>query len=259
MTAQFVISGTEIDLKVSVVEKKVDGIAFQVWPAALILSQYLAQSPDVVKGKTVLELGAGCGVCGMIAGMCGAVSVILTDCAETVSHLQENIAANVLSLPEGVVEATSLEWGESSELSADIVIVSDCLYWAHLHQRLLHTLRVCCDATATVVILAHHWRRVEAELPFFSGLETYFSIKMIWVQTAAADGEMLSHSEDWEHYIVSQAEADQVVLLQCSLREGHKSPSSPNNDHIEEDPEALLARIRLIEQDIASIEATEGG
>uniref|UniRef100_A0A7S1YYY1 Calmodulin-lysine N-methyltransferase n=1 Tax=Ditylum brightwellii TaxID=49249 RepID=A0A7S1YYY1_9STRA len=38
-----------------------------MWPSAVILSRWLATNPNVLNGKSVLELGAGCGLCGLVA------------------------------------------------------------------------------------------------------------------------------------------------------------------------------------------------
>ena len=46
------------------------GVGAKVWLAAEVLCQELSQQPwiDHIKGKDVLELGAGCGLCGFHAG-----------------------------------------------------------------------------------------------------------------------------------------------------------------------------------------------
>jgi len=36
------------------------GTAFNVWDGALLLARYLEKSPDIVRDKTMLELGSGC-------------------------------------------------------------------------------------------------------------------------------------------------------------------------------------------------------
>lgn len=48
-----------------------------VWCAALLMSAWLLQAPEVVKGLDVLELGSGLGLCGIVAGYL-AESVTLT-------------------------------------------------------------------------------------------------------------------------------------------------------------------------------------
>ncbi|KAI9021865.1 hypothetical protein DFJ74DRAFT_670762 [Hyaloraphidium curvatum] len=57
-----------------------DQVGLQVWGGAMLLSDYLLANPKLVAGKTVLELGSGTGVVGIVAAkLCGASRVFLTD------------------------------------------------------------------------------------------------------------------------------------------------------------------------------------
>jgi predicted nicotinamide N-methyase len=38
-----------------------------MWPSAVVLSQWLVTNPSVVRGQRVLEIGAGCGLTGLVA------------------------------------------------------------------------------------------------------------------------------------------------------------------------------------------------
>jgi predicted nicotinamide N-methyase len=59
------------------------------------------------QGKRVLELGAGCGACGIVAARCGARRVMLTDYLALLPLLRRNAAANGVG---GCCEAVELEW-----------------------------------------------------------------------------------------------------------------------------------------------------
>jgi len=50
-----------------------------IWYAAVGFSQYISLNPDVVKGKKILELGAGLGLPGIVASHLGAKSVTLSE------------------------------------------------------------------------------------------------------------------------------------------------------------------------------------
>jgi predicted nicotinamide N-methyase len=88
-----------------------------MWPSAVVLSQWLVTNPSVVLGKRVLEIGAGCGLTGLVAARlqkqyakeCSQSSdsmvqdgqmhrqqeIILSDFNTTVlQNLQRNIALN---------------------------------------------------------------------------------------------------------------------------------------------------------------------
>lgn len=42
-------------------------VGFVMWPSAVVLSRWLVSNPIELQGKTVLELGAGCGLTGLVA------------------------------------------------------------------------------------------------------------------------------------------------------------------------------------------------
>lgn len=72
-----------------------DGLGARVWVVAHTLCRELLKHPAVVAGKAVLEIGSGCGLCGILAAKLGAAQVVLTDHEEKVLHnLRDCVAAN---------------------------------------------------------------------------------------------------------------------------------------------------------------------
>ena len=55
------------------------GVGAKLWRAASMLSDVLFADPAFVRGQSVLELGAGVGLCGLLAAKLGARTVALTD------------------------------------------------------------------------------------------------------------------------------------------------------------------------------------
>mmetsp|Transcript_9308 Transcript_9308/g.22860 ORF Transcript_9308/g.22860 Transcript_9308/m.22860 type:complete len:460 (-) Transcript_9308:29-1408(-) len=109
-------------------------VGFVMWPSAVVLSRWLVSNPTALHGKTVLELGAGCGLTGLVAAkiiqnnkkqddntlnasdtrtststeLSNSSSVILTDFNEiVVRNLRGNIALNNL---DDVASAENLDF-----------------------------------------------------------------------------------------------------------------------------------------------------
>lgn len=94
-------------------------IPSKVWPASVILAQWLWNAPHSVAGKRVLELGAGMGLVGLAAGRCGAASVLLTDLdAKALQHARTNIRKNARGGGGHAcaAEAAHLDWARPPEL-----------------------------------------------------------------------------------------------------------------------------------------------
>ncbi|KAI9507651.1 nicotinamide N-methyltransferase [Russula earlei] len=64
-----------------------------LWNAARSLAVFLQRTPELYVGRTVLELGAGGGLPGLVASKCGARKVVLTDYPD--QALLDNLAHNV--------------------------------------------------------------------------------------------------------------------------------------------------------------------
>ena len=71
-----------------------DGGEFFIWPASLVLSNFLLKNPSIVRGKSVLELGASHGMASMTASSLGASFVVATDRQHVLPFLQSNLALN---------------------------------------------------------------------------------------------------------------------------------------------------------------------
>lgn len=66
-----------------------------LWQAAPRLAEYLETHPDACVGRSVLELGAGLGLCGIAAHYCGATTVVMTDGdTQALGRMRENVRHN---------------------------------------------------------------------------------------------------------------------------------------------------------------------
>ena len=112
-----------------------------VWPISASLCRFLHRHPLLVRGRSVLELGSGTGLVGLVAASLGA-QCVLTDSSEPSLVLcKHNAQLNQL---QHSLRVASLSWGDDdTELTAavpadaasaasracfDLVIGSDCAY-----------------------------------------------------------------------------------------------------------------------------------
>lgn len=105
-----------------------------VWAGAELLAEYLLQNRQLVKKKKCLEIGAGLGLCGIIAFHLGAYTVCLSDGDITVlDNLRFNIQ-NLCQEQEGIIHCPQLIWGQDlqefqNEYGVqDIIFATDCGY-----------------------------------------------------------------------------------------------------------------------------------
>ncbi|XP_021604820.1 protein N-lysine methyltransferase METTL21A [Manihot esculenta] len=91
-----------------------------VWPGAKLLNDYLSKNAEMLQGCSVLELGSGVGVTGILCGrFCR--QVVLTDHNdEVLKIIKKNIELHAPSVnPNSCaeLEAVKLEWGSSDQIN----------------------------------------------------------------------------------------------------------------------------------------------
>ena len=143
----------------------------RVWPGSALLAQALCDPhiiPDVnLDGATVLELGAGSGLVGIIAARLGAAHVTITDGDQTsVDLMKQNVTANGFtdvkgsSIGDVKIHVEHMLWGENSrqediegmaslpppsmtttQSKFSVVLAADVLYKKSLPPLFFHTLK----------------------------------------------------------------------------------------------------------------------
>ena len=105
-----------------------------LWESAIALAQHLTERPALVSGKSVLELGAGLGLTGVVAASLGA-TVTQTD------HDQQALAACARTAAlNGITNITSYssdwhDWHDSARY--DLILGADIAYDGDDHAALL--------------------------------------------------------------------------------------------------------------------------
>lgn len=222
LIADLTLSGSDIVIKLR--QRKRDGIAHQLWPAATFLTEFLVENPHLLRNSScsspnhVLELGAGIGATGLYLAKVGlADRVTLTDLAEAFDGLQTNIALNDLS---NRAYARRLCWGDDTDVLSifedsvigepTVAIAADVIYWEELFAPLLQTIRDLLLRKCPVII-AHvkRWKRDEKFLQMAKKMLRNVGEWTVLLETVdhspiPADDVSLSHQKEIDVLIKRQ-------------------------------------------------------
>ncbi|XP_034714958.1 protein-lysine methyltransferase METTL21D [Etheostoma cragini] len=162
-----------------------------VWDAAIVLAKYLetkqfydpSSGVNVWAGRSVVELGAGTGVVGLMAATLGAL-VTVTDLEDLQTLLMVNIQENQ-ALISGSVTAKVLKWGEDvSDFHPPphYVLMADCIYYEQSIVPLVESLKLL-SGPETCIICCYEQRtegvNPKVEMQFFELLEQSFNCEEI--------------------------------------------------------------------------------
>jgi predicted nicotinamide N-methyase len=107
------------------------------WAGGQALARYVLDHPDLVRGKRVLDIGAGSGLVGLAAAQAGAVSVVAADIdAFACAAIRLNAAANdcEITVTQDDLIGAAGAW--------DVILVGDLFYERPLAERLLAWLKM---------------------------------------------------------------------------------------------------------------------
>lgn len=153
----------------------------KVWEASFLLAYLVGKQPVNPQGR-MLELGAGIGIVGVYAALCGH-RVTITDFNEdALLFARANALLNGLS--DEIVR--KLDWNDPSETDQyDTIVGSEIVYDRRSYPALVGFLHRSLTPDGTIFLAK------SADLPaptFFSELTRYFAFKKT-SKTLAADGE----------------------------------------------------------------------
>ena len=167
-------------------------MAHHVWEAAIQMSNLIARGVINVKGKTVLELGAGAALPSIISSHCGAKLTVVTDYNESaiVENMKKNISKHV-HLERDDVKVLGYTWGEeageilscNNDNHFDIILLADTLWLGDQHESLLTACNTFLNKDGGTIYLTYQHHNDKA--PIFFDLAT---------------------SEQWGYEIVSSSE-----------------------------------------------------
>lgn len=155
-----------------------------LWNAGKIISAHLERHAEqLVRGKTVLELGAGAGLPSLTAALNGASAVVVTDYpdADLIENLNVNVRACQSVDSSANIHACGLLWGASTDevmahlthpepAGFDVLILADLLFNHSEHAKLLSTLsktlRRDTESKALIFFTPYRPWLLQKDLPF---------------------------------------------------------------------------------------------
>lgn len=145
------------------------------------MCMYLELGRVEIEGKSVIELGAGTGLVGIVAAMLGA-KVTITDRQPALDSLYTNVKSN---LPPAILESATiseLTWGERLDRypvgGFNLVLGADIVYLEDTFIPLLETMEYLSSDT-TVVLLSCKIR-YERDNTFLNMLKQRFQVEEVY-------------------------------------------------------------------------------
>lgn len=124
------------------------------WGGGLAIAHYLAERPDVVVGRSVIDLGSGSGLCAIAALRAGAAGVTAIDIDPfAIAAVRTNAKA-----AGGRVSALQDDVLDEEPPDVEVVLAGDCWYDAAMAARTMAWLRRASDR-GTLVLLGDPGRR----------------------------------------------------------------------------------------------------
>lgn len=168
-----------------------------IWDASMVLVKYLEKnsrkgrfSPSKLKGKRVIELGAGCGVAGFGMALLGC-DVVSTDQSEVLPLLMRNAERNTSRVMQSIHDSDSfgsitvaeLNWGDENQIKAvdppfDYIIGTDVVYAEHLLEPLLQTI-LALSGPKTTIMLGYEIRSTNVHEKMLEMWKRNFEVKTV--------------------------------------------------------------------------------
>ncbi|KAK9126634.1 hypothetical protein Scep_015480 [Stephania cephalantha] len=168
-----------------------------VWDASMVFAKFLEKNcrkgrfcPSKLKGKRVIELGAGCGVAGFGMALLGC-DVVSTDQVEVLPLLMRNVERNMSRITQsnldsasfGSIQVAELDWGNQEHIKAvdppfDFIIGTDVVYAEHLLEPLLQTI-FALSGPKTTILLGYEIRSTSVHEQMLEMWKNNFEVKNV--------------------------------------------------------------------------------
>lgn len=116
------------------------------WAGGTVLARYILDHPEIVRGKSLIDLGSGSGVVGIAAMKAGAQAVMAIDIDPYAT------AATLLNAQVNGVNLTAFTGELTSSPQADLVLAGDVFYDPVLAEKMSGLFSECVAAGIAVLV-----------------------------------------------------------------------------------------------------------
>ncbi|KAK8854728.1 hypothetical protein IAR55_003467 [Kwoniella newhampshirensis] len=158
-----------------------------LWNTARCLSTYLLRTPDLTKGRRVLELGAGAGLPSIVCALAESHYTLVTDYPDNslIGNMEYNVDINVEGERRERIGVAGHVWGHNVQPlldhlpgseQYDLLILSDLVFNHSQHDALIKTVEATLTHDETrdpciLVFFSHHRPHLaHADMAFFPRL-----------------------------------------------------------------------------------------
>ncbi len=178
-----------------------EGCGGQLWPAGIRLAKYMLKYHHDLRGKSIIEIGAGGGLVGLAVARGSLISndrkLLITDQVPMLSLMKKNISLNALG---SKVDALVYDWGAdmpaevASQIETtasrdnaypDVVLAADCVYFEPAFPLLLRTLADLIGPSTTCYFCFKKRRR--ADMRFVRQLMKKFAVQELDYEGSTQD------------------------------------------------------------------------
>lgn len=164
----------------------------KLWDGSFLLARYLEHAgvfpAGFWNGRRCLELGAGCGLTGIVAWLLGA-RITLTDLPSATEHTRRCVNSNVnrlihtLAQQSADIQVQDYTWGSLDDLQHlsppyDVILGSDIIYSAESSDSLVEALRML-SGHGSLVLISYKPRGLGEDVFFTKLADNGFMIKCV--------------------------------------------------------------------------------